>query len=309
MSGKQAISVVVPVYNSAATLEGLAGQIAEALAEREWELVLVNDASPDASWEVIARLAAADPRIRGLDLLRNYGQHGALLSGIRAARHPIVVTVDDDLQHPPDEIPKLLERLERGDVDVVYGEAIVRSFDVKRNLATAVTKLALRGAMGSDFAGKVSPFRAFRTEIRAAFAAFSGPYVSVDVLLSWGTSRFASIPVEHHPRAVGRSNYTLRKLASHALTMLTGFSTRPLRFASILGLVATFLGIVMFAYVVVRYTLSGSPVPGFPFLASAIALFSGAQLLTLGIIGEYLARVHVRLLDKPTYAVRGETEQ
>ncbi len=150
----------------------------------------------------------------------------------------------------------------------------------------------------------MSPFRVFRTAIRDSFADFAGPYVSIDVLLSWGTTRFDWVPVEHHARAAGRSNYSFRRLAAYTLTMLTGFSTRPLRFASLLGVAATLLGVAMFVYVIVRFAFEGTPVPGFPFLASAIALFSGAQLLTLGIIGEYLARVHVRVLDRPPFAVR-----
>jgi glycosyltransferase involved in cell wall biosynthesis len=303
------LSVVVPVYNSSRTLETLVTGIGEALQGREWELVFVNDGSSDDSWQVIEHLTRGDTRIRGIDLMRNYGQHNALLAGIRAAQNPVIVTLDDDLQHPPAEIPKLLERLEHDDVDVVYGAPITRSFEPWRNSATAITKLALRGAMGSDAADKVSPFRAFRTQVRDAFGAFNGPYVSIDVLLSWGTTRFDSVPVAHHPRSGGRSNYTFWKLASYTLTMLTGFSTRPLRFASLLGLAFTILGFAVFGFVVVRYVISGGPVPGFTFLASAITVFSGAQLLTLGIIGEYLARVHVRVMDHPPFTVRAMIQQ
>jgi undecaprenyl-phosphate 4-deoxy-4-formamido-L-arabinose transferase len=115
------------------------------------------------------------------------------------------------------------------------------------------------------------------------------------------------VPVEHHVRVGGKSNYTLKRLASYTLTMLTGFSTRPLRFASLIGVFATLLGVAMFVYVIARFAVQGTPVPGFPFLASAIAIFSGAQLLTLGIIGEYLARMHVRVMDQPPFAIRGAT--
>jgi undecaprenyl-phosphate 4-deoxy-4-formamido-L-arabinose transferase len=170
-----------------------------------------------------------------------------------------------------------------------------------------VTKLALRGAIGSEAAAKVSAYRAFRTELRAAFSEYAGAYVSIDVLLSWGTTRFAAVPVRHDARAEGRSSYTFGRLATHALNVLTGFSTRPLRIASIVGLAFTGLGVVLLALVVVRYFVNGRDVvPGFPFLASMIAIFSGVQLLTLGIIGEYLARMHIRVMDRPAYTVRDE---
>jgi undecaprenyl-phosphate 4-deoxy-4-formamido-L-arabinose transferase len=303
----RAVSVVVPVYNSAGTLATLTERLAAVLdgLGAPWEIVLVNDGSADRSWERIVELSAAEPRVRGMNLMRNYGQHNALLAGIRAARHPIVVTLDDDLQNPPEEIPKLLARLDEG-YDVVYGDFEQRQFGLWRNLATRVTKRALRGAIGSDAASRVSAFRALRTDLREAFAGFEGPYVSIDVLLSWGTTRFGAVTVEHHPRTEGQSSYGFGKLATHALNVLTGFSTRPLRFASLVGVVFTIFGVLILVLVLVRYFLDDDAPVGFPFLASVIAIFAGAQLLTLGIIGEYLARMHMRLMDRPTYAVREE---
>ena len=302
-----AISAVVPVYNSATTLAELVERVRRVLEAvgREWEIVLVNDGSADASWDGIASLAAADDRVRGVDLMRNYGQHNALLAGIRFARYPIVVTLDDDLQNPPEEIPKLLAKLDEG-FDVVYGTFSERKFGFWRNVGTAITKLALRWVIGSDIAAKVSAFRAFRTNLRGAFATYNAPYVSIDVLLSWGTTRFGSVPVAHAARAEGSSSYGFARLANHALNVMTGFSTRPLRFASLIGLTFTLFGFVVLAIVLGTYFVEGGSVPGFPFLASVIAIFSGAQLLTLGIIGEYLARMHVRVMDRPAYAVRDE---
>lgn len=302
-----AVSVIVPVFNGAATLGELTARVTTVVeqAGRTVELVLVDDGSSDRSWEAISELAAADDRIRGLELMRNYGQHNALLAGIRAARHPLVVTLDDDLQNPPEEIPKLLAKLDEG-FDVVYGSFSERQFGFWRNLGTSVTKLALRWVIGSDIAWKVSAFRAFRTDLRKAFASYNAPYVSIDVLLSWGTTRFGSVPVAHRARAEGRSSYSFARLANHALNVMTGFSTRPLRFASLIGLVFTFFGLVVLGVVLGTYAIEGGSVPGFPFLASVIAIFSGAQLLTLGIIGEYLARMHLRVMDRPPFAVREE---
>jgi glycosyltransferase involved in cell wall biosynthesis len=298
------LSIVVPVYNSAGTLPALVDRI-DGAVEGEHEILLVNDGSADSSWRVIEQLASERTGVRGLDLMRNYGQHNALLAGIRAARHPVVVTLDDDLQNPPEEIPKLLAKLDEG-FDVVYGAAEVRQHGLFRNLATRVSKWALRSVIGEEVAGNVSAYRAFRTQLREAFADYEGPYVSIDVLLSWGTSRFTWIPVAHDPRAEGRSSYSFTRLATHALNVLTGFSTRPLRLASIVGLVFTLFGAAIFVLVIVRYFVSGRVVPGFAFLASIIAIFSGVQLLTLGVIGEYLARMHMRIMDRPPYSVRDE---
>jgi undecaprenyl-phosphate 4-deoxy-4-formamido-L-arabinose transferase len=299
------VSVVVPVYNGAATLPELVRRVDEALAGSDYELVLVNDGSADRSWESIAELARTNPRVRGLDLMRNYGQHNALLAGIRAARGSAVVTIDDDLQNPPEEIPKLLARLEDG-ADVVYGTAATRRYGFWRGIGTRLSQFALRMTIGNDIAGRVGAFRAFRADLRGAFAAFEGPYVSVDVLLNWGAARYDFVPVEHAQRSEGRSSYSFGRLATHALNVLTGFSTRPLRIASLVGLAFTLFGVAILVLVVVRYFVEGDTVPGFPFLASIIAIFSGVQLLTLGVIGEYLARMHVRVMDRPAYAVRQE---
>lgn len=302
------ISVVIPVYNSEALLRPLVARlqpVLAALAPRH-ELILVNDCSRDDSWEVIEALAREHDWIRGIHMMRNYGQHNAVLCGIRAAAHELVVTMDDDLQHPPEEIPRLIEAL-GDDGDVVYGTPEKQQHGLLRDLASQATKLALQTAMSAETASSVSALRAFRTQLRDGFANYQGQFVSIDVLLTWSTTRFKAIAVRHDARRIGVSNYTFRKLITHAMNMMTGFSTFPLQIASLIGFVFTLFGIVVLFVVVGRYLLVGSPVQGFPFLASIIALFSGAQLFALGIIGEYLARMHFRMMDRPTYAVRTTT--
>ena len=161
--------------------------------------------------------------------------------------------------------------------------------------------------MGAETARKVSAFRAFRTPIREAFAEYRGPFVSIDVLLTWGTTRFTAVTVKHDERRLGQSNYSLGKLAAHAMNMMTGFSTLPLQLASIVGFTFTLFGMGTLVFVLVRYFAHGVAVPGFAFLASMISIFSGAQLFALGVIGEYLARMHFRLMERPPYAVRTAT--
>ena len=301
------LSVIVPVFNSSGTLKILIETIDRTLVDFEKELILVNDGSRDQSWNVICDLSSEFDWIRGINLMRNYGQHNALLCGIRAAHNEIIVTMDDDLQNPPDEVPKLLARLSEG-YDVVYGTPLKETHGLLRDLASRITKIALQNAMGAETARNVSAFRVFRTKLRAAFERYSGPYVSIDVLLTWSTQSFSAIPVQNRPRSGGVSGYTTRKLITHAMNMLTGFSTLPLQIGSVVGFVLTVFGVAILVFVTIRYLLNGGVVPGFSFLASIISIFSGAQLFALGIFGEYLARVHTRTMDKPPYAVQATTD-
>jgi len=267
---------------------------------------MVNDGSSDGSWSTICRIAQEHVWVHGINLARNYGQHNALLCGIRAAKFELLVTMDDDLQNPPEEIPKLLQKLEEG-YDVVYGVPQTEQHGLLRDLASQFTKIALRSAMGTEIARNVSAFRVFRRRICVAFSQYGGSFVSLDVLLTWGTTRFTAVRVRHDPREVGVSGYTVGKLIRHASNMITGFSILPLQMASVMGFGFTLVGVLVLAYVLGRYFLQGTTVPGFPFLASTIAIFSGAQLFALGVIGEYLARIHFRSMERPTYAVRDTT--
>jgi len=306
---KKGISVVVPVYNGSESLPELTDRLARVLEGKQggFELLLVDDGSSDGSWEVIEKLSNERDWVRGFSLMRNYGQHNALLCGIRAARYSVTVTMDDDLQNPPEEIPGLLQALSPG-TDVVYGTPRQEKHSLWRVIASALTKLVLKKSMGVETAGNVSAFRVFRTSIREAFSGYGGPFVSLDVLLTWGSTRFRAVPVANSPRKYGASNYSFRMLITHALNMMTGFSTLPLEVASVLGFAFTVFGILVFLYVLGRLLIEGGSVPGFPFLASIIAIFSGVQLFSLGIIGEYLARVHFRTMDKPPYSIRTSTE-
>jgi glycosyltransferase involved in cell wall biosynthesis len=307
---RRSVSVVVPAYRSALSLPDLVRRLrpVREAASSEYELILVDDGSADGTWKAIDELSQSHTWVRGVRLMRNYGQHNALLCGIRRARYELTITLDDDLQHPPEEIPKLLNKLGT-DMDVVYGTPSVEQHGLWRDIATQVTKFALQSAMGAPIARKAGAFRVFRTQLRDAFATYDAPYVSVDVLLTWATTRFDAIKVRHEPRAMGVSNYTFRKLVVHALNMLTGFSTWPLRLASMTGFFFTLVGTLALFYVVGRFLITGGSVPGFPFLASMIAIFSGAQLFALGIMGEYLGRMHARSMQQPTYTVREIAEQ
>jgi undecaprenyl-phosphate 4-deoxy-4-formamido-L-arabinose transferase len=303
------VSVVVPVYNNESTLEELVAGLARVLpsAAPAFEVLLVNDGSRDGSGPAADALAARYPWVRAIHFTRNYGQHNATLCGVRAARYAVTVTMDGDLQHPPENIPLLLGKLAEG-YDVVYGTPEREAHGFFRNLASAITKLALQSAMGAETARGASALRAFRTDARRAFQDYRSPFVSIDVLLTWATTHFAAIRVPHAERPAGSSNYTFGALVRHAINMMTGFSTAPLQLASLVGFSFTLFGGLVLLWVVGRYLVTGEKMAGFPFLASIIAIFAGAQLFALGIIGEYLARMHFRSMERPTYVVRSDSE-
>lgn len=298
------ISVVIPVYNADLSLEGLYLQLIPAMETitKSFEVIMVDDRSRDGSWDIIMKLTDMDSRVRGIRMSRNYGQHNAVLCGIRAASYDTIVTMDDDLQNPATEIHLMLDKLAEG-YDVVYGVPQQVEHGLFRSMASKLTKIALKSAMGIETARNVSPFRAFRTKLREGFKNYRSPFVFIDVLLTWSTSNFASVKVRHEPRRAKQSNYTLSMLIRHAMNLITGFSTLPLQVASLIGFIFTLFGFGILAWVIGRYFITGSSVPGFPFLASIIVIFSGAQLFALGIFGEYLARIHFRTMDRPPYVV------
>ena len=303
------ISVVIPAYKSAATLPELVRDLHRCVRPLvdQFEIVIVDDGSGDDTWATIEQLAADDSSVRGLQLLRNYGQHNALLAGIRDARQPLVLTMDDDLQHPPAEVATLLEAL-RPEVDLVYGRPAQERQSPMRNIASRFSKWAMATSLGPDVYPRSGAFRLFRRQLVAASSEVHDPSLSIDVLLSWATNRIVDVPVEHHDRTVGRSGYSLTRLLRHMANMVTGYSTRPLRLVSVFGVLTAFLGFALLLYVLVRFVVSGSDVAGFTFLAATVTLFSGVQLLSLGVLGEYLSRVHFRSMGKPVYVIRESTD-
>ncbi len=297
-------SVVVPVYKGAATLEPLVQRLEQVLPKvaTEYEVIFVNDGSPDNSWNVIDRLAGEHDWVRGIALMRNYGQENATLCGILDARYEVIVTMDDDLQHCPEELPTLVAKLNEG-YDVVYAVPRQRHQSWWRTLFSGMVKWAISSVMRLRTVRDISSYKVFRSSLRQAFMASNSPDVQIDVLLSWVTTRFVSVEVDDAPRTAGTSNYGFGKLIKVSLLILTNYTTIPLRLASIVGFAFTILGILVLAYVLGVYFTEGS-IPGFSFLASTVTIFSGVQLFALGIIGEYLARVFERSSGRPPYAIQ-----
>jgi undecaprenyl-phosphate 4-deoxy-4-formamido-L-arabinose transferase len=303
------VSVVIPVYNGAESIRLVVEATRRELGTLvdAFEIVLVNDGSPDQSWPALESLAEDFSEVTAINLTRNFGQHAALFCGFKHARNQIILTMDDDLQHPPAEIRKLLAGIAEG-YDVVYGVPHAEAHGWWRDCASVASKLIFQRVLKMSNARDTSAFRAIRREVAAPFRDYSSPFIDVDAMLTWTTSRFLAVTTEHAPRQFGRSNYDLRKLLSHALNMVVNYTTLPLRLASVIGFCFTCIGLAVLVYVVARYLLVGSSVPGFAFLACIIALFSGAQLFALGLLGEYFAKVHFRIMGRPG-AVEREVRQ
>src|SRR5919106_900666 len=236
------LSIVVPVYKGENLIESLVAQLSQTLPTfaNQYEIILINDGSPDNSWPLIQSLTSKYKWVRGICMMRNYGQHNATLCGVRLARYEVTVTMDQDLQHPPEEIPRLLAKLEEG-YDVVYGAPRKLPQGFWRNVMTASIKWILAKVIGLPSVHNVSAFRAFRTSLRDAFVNFQSPSLILDVLLSWGTTRFTSVQVNVAP--ADRSNYSFTMLVRTATLILIGYSTLPLRFASWIGFGMTLFGL------------------------------------------------------------------
>lgn len=299
---KPGVSVVVAVYNGATTLEALTGRIRQVFAAQpdHLELIFVNDASTDGSWAAITALAARHRWVRGVDLARNVGQHNALLCGIRLARHAVVVTMDDDLQHAPEDIPRLVEGLSDG-ADLVYGIAHRQRQSPWRVAGSVLLGLLLR-ARGNGGAPRYSAFRAFRTRLRRPFAERSAPNVCIDVLLSWGTARIATASVPHHGTAAPRSRYSPRKLLALAVEAATGFGAVSATPAILLGiLLALSGGGAWLATIAFPLGAGSTPLP-------AITLLAGLQLCLIGWLGTYVTRLFDIASGRPPYVIAATTD-
>jgi undecaprenyl-phosphate 4-deoxy-4-formamido-L-arabinose transferase len=268
-----------------------------------WEIVLVDDGSPDGTWETLTRLRAENPNgIVAVRLMRNYGQHNALMCGFRHVRGDVIVTMDDDLQNPPEEIPKLLHALEADNNDLVYGMYDSKEHRSWRNAGSKAVNVFYRLVFRNGVT--VTSFRAMRRPLIECILRYDLNFTFIDGLLAWNTQRIAAIPVEHHPRATSRSGYSPAKLATLALNLFTNFSLVPLQLVTVLGLILACGGFgIGFLYLVL--SLRGKIlVPGYASTITAILVLGGAQLIALGILGEYLGRLHMNVNRKPQYAER-----
>ena len=303
------LSVVVPTYRSPATLDELVKRVIVSTAwTDDSEILLVDDGNIDQTWDVITDIAAKHFCVRGFRLQQNVGQHPALLCGIRAAKNDVIVTLDDDLQNPPEEISRLLEAL-TDEVDIVIGRPISPSHSAFRRVTSNWSKKILAKSLGYQHAALISPFRLFRTRLRESFGSQLGPNVSIDALLALASRRYKSVDVQHQFRERGSSNYSFNKLLKFFLTSATSASVVPLRFATRIGYFSLLISLGLLVATITRRLIFGDVVTGFPFLASLIAATSGVQFLILGVLGQYIGHMHFRVIGTPSYVVLQETKQ
>jgi polyisoprenyl-phosphate glycosyltransferase len=299
------LSVVIPVFRSAGTLPALAQRLRTALdgLDREYEIIFVEDGSPDHSWQVLERLQREHAEcIHVIQLMRNYGQHNALMCGFRQARGRFIVTMDDDLQNPPEEIPKLLAAIEERDLDLVYGRYGAKRHDRWRNLGSTIVSMFFRRVFRSSI--RPTSFRIIRRALVDSIKRYDLNFTFVDGLLAWNTQRVGETPVEHHPRREGRSGYSIAKLTLLALNLFTNFSLLPLQVISVLGCLTATFGLGLGIYYTILHLLSQITVPGYASIMVALVTLGGLQMLSLGIMGEYLGRLHLNVNRKPQYTVR-----
>ena len=305
------VSVVIPCYKTAGRVERLVTTISTALAQivgNSYEIVLVVDGSPDQTWTEVQAIASTNSNhVRGINLMRNYGQQAATLAGVTHAHGDVVVTMDDDFQHNANDVKILLEKLNEG-FDLVYGVTSVEEHNFFRNASSRLFKWTMESVLKIENYSIASAFRAFKRDLTRGFDATQDPFAPIDVLLSWTTTNVSSAPVRMHEREDGKSNYSIRSLIRHAMNSITGYSTFPLRLVTILGLGTFAISFTLTIVMLIRSLLGQITVAGYPSLAIMISLFAAVQLLSLGVIGEYLGRLHVRSMGKPRFVIREDSE-
>jgi glycosyltransferase involved in cell wall biosynthesis len=303
------LSIVIPVYRSEDCLEPLVAAIAEALTPtgRDYEVVLVNDFSPDNSWAVIESICARNPNVIGVDLRRNFGQDNAIMTGLRLARGKYVAVMDDDLQHHPADLPLLLARIEEG-FDVVFAEFQAKHQKLWKNVGSWFNGKFAEWVINKPRDVYLSPYKIIRGEVAEMICGYDGPDPYIDGLLIQVTARITQIPVDHHPRYAGGSTYTFWKSLRVWARLAVSFSAKPLRLVTWFGLLFAVFGL-MLAVAVVVYRLRwpedfSKETAGWASLMVALLVVSGIQLIFFGVLGEYTGRTFLNVNRKPQSAIR-----
>ena len=301
------VSIVVPVYRSERILPELVQQVGAAMDQAgmsgRFELILVNDASPDNSWSAIRNIAPMFPFVKAICLAKNVGQHNATMAGLKEAAGQIVVIMDDDLQHPPQTIMTLVAAVQSGN-DVCYTQYIGRRHPLWKRLGSWFNDRVATFLLGKPRGLYLSSYKALCSRVVQEMIRYDGPYPYLDGLILDATQSIISVPVNHQSRHAGEGNYGLRRSISLWLKMATSFSIVPLRIASLAGLALAGLSAALMIAVVVKKLLHPETPAGWASVVTIVLFMGSMQLLCLGIIGEYLGRAYLKLNRKPQYAVR-----
>jgi len=304
-------SVVIPVYNSGAWLPELVSRITRAMTGtgKPFEILLVNDASPDRStWPVIQKVAQEEGHVRGFDMLYNVGQFRALLCGFEQARGEFIITMDDDLQHPPEELPKLVRAMqEHPDMDCVMGLYESKSHSLFRNIGSVLVQKVMNKLYEKPEHITTTSFRIMKREVAEIALLYRTANPQLGPLIVRITRRIMNVPVEHHPRSRGKSGYGLRVLMRETLRSVVNASLAPLRLVSGIGMFFAAAAFVWGAALIVLRLLGDISVAGYTSLIVAIAFFSGMILFSIGILGEYIGRIINEISGMPRYTIRSHT--
>ncbi|MFL0581116.1 glycosyltransferase family 2 protein [Solibacillus silvestris] len=303
MRNEKIISVVIPVYKSGKHLDELHSRLKETLdlMEISYELIFVEDRGGDNSWDVLQKISSKDSNTVIIQHTRNFGQHAAILCGIHNSSGRWVITMDDDLEHRPEDIPKIYEEINKG-YDLVYGVFEDRTHSAWRNITSNLARNTFSFAI-PNFNYDNTSFRIMSNHIAQGLLRFDSPFPVIDGYLSWITNNYSTVKLEHGVRGSGQSNYTLGKLIKFTLNILIEFSALPLKVSTWLGLSTSLLGFIWMIFVIVGRVTGGISQLGYSSLMAAILFFGGIQLLVLGIMGEYISKINFKTSKKPLYVI------
>ena len=304
------LSIVVPCYRSAPWLPELVERIKASTSQfGAVEILLVNDASGDDTWKVIRELAQQHDEVRGFDLSFNTGQYRATVCGFEQARADLIVTLDDDLQHPPEDIPALVVPLTNDeDCDAVFGSFTVKRHNPLRNLGTAIMSRLFNVFYNKPSHIQATSFRALRRSLVGSICRHGTANPNINALIFLTTDRIASFEVNHQARQKGRSGYRLTRLVRLMLDNILSVSTLPLKCVSVLGLLSAAASLALGVFYLVQYWSGQIKEPGFPTLVLLIIFFGGLTLFSIGLLGEYIIRIMEEVRHRPRYIVRQDTD-
>jgi undecaprenyl-phosphate 4-deoxy-4-formamido-L-arabinose transferase len=305
MQGAYAFSLIIPIYKSEESIDQLVSRLETLSVQEPWQVIFVDDGSPDRSHELLrTRLNDSPLDATLIRHTRNFGEHQAVLTGYRHAEGDYYINIDDDLQNPPEEALRLLDYARTHDFDVVYGDYIEKKHNMFRNLGSAFANLTARLLLDLPDSYYLSSFRCINSLVGKKITTINSPFVYIDGLLSQTTNRIGSLNVKHTERETGTSGYNIRRLVRLWLIILTSFSLMPLRIASLVGFLAAFVGAGSLIYLLITSLIGGNEVAGWLSVISAILFFGGIQCLLLGLLGEYVGRIYLTVYGKPQAYVR-----
>lgn len=300
------ISIVIPVYNSESTIKEVAQRLIETInkTKYEYEIILVNDNSKDNTLKECKQLVKENGKIKLINFSKNFGQHHALMAGLRLATGHYIVCMDDDLQTVPEELPKLVYELEKGGYDIVYASYQVKKHSWFRNIGSAINDMMLEYLINKPKCLKVSSYFIARRFVICEIVKYDKPYPYILGLVLRITDNIGNVLIEHNKRKIGKSNYSFKKLIRLWLNGFTNFSVRPLRLASLLGVLFAFIGFLFIIIIVIQKIVTPETQLGWTSTMTSIVFFGGIQLMTIGLLGEYIGRIYLSINKTPQYVIK-----